>query len=321
MRYAKSLLLGGQLIDAEEVDPNSYQELICVCPHNRKKVKLVSYPGLPQFEGGEESKIFTWVHSEKISIPEKSECNEKNLYYKSQKYILDDVARVLRLNLLKPNLLKLIKSSAIFKQPVTFENLGNTLNDSLIKWFAQRLELSTSDEMFQDTAKIECQNLYEHCIRPALIDKSHWISKENTDKFTTHNHLFYGSKIAGEMLECALADFDGKDRRILIYLGTNEAVQESMQAAAFILSNLANSLLKGKEKSDFQQLWVSDKYQGMEKIREVAKKNSGLCTLYNDYTKNILYQFTINLSLIFWFIPWIEELKKINQESNFTNIC
>ncbi|GGA56046.1 hypothetical protein [Okeania sp. KiyG1] len=224
MKYAESLLLCGQLIDAEEVDPNSYQELICVCPHSRKEVKLVSYPGLPRFEGDEESKIFVWDHSEKISIPEASKCFEKNQYYKSQRYILDDVARLQRINLLKPNLVKLIKSSAIFEKPATLEGLGDTLNDSLIKWFVDRLEHFTFDGMFQDTARMECQSLYGNCIKAALADKSHWISKENIGNFTTHNHLFYGSKIAGEMLEYALANFDGKDRRLLIYLGINEAV-------------------------------------------------------------------------------------------------
>ncbi len=321
MQYAESMLLGGQLISAEEVDKETYDELICVCPHSKKKVELVSYPSstLPGYE--KLPFIFTWVHSEKIPQTELDECNEKNKYYESQTYITDEVAKMQRINLLKPNLIKLIKSSAIFEQPATIEGLGDVWENDLIKWFAERFEHFTFNGMFQDTAKLECKNLYDNCIKQALSNKNHWISLENTDNFTTHNHLTYGAKIASEMLEYALCNFDAKDRRILIYWGTNEAVQESMQQAAFSLSNLVNISLTGKEKSDFWQLWEEDKYQAMNKVKQFAQKNPDFCVLYNKYTKNILYQFTINIALIFWFILWLDELKRLNQHFKPNNIC
>ncbi|GGA56041.1 hypothetical protein [Okeania sp. KiyG1] len=59
-------------------------------------------------------------------------------------------------------------------------------------------------------------------------------------------------------------------------------------------------------------MWVEDKYQGMVKVRERAEKDLDFCVVYTFKSdlKNILYEFTINLALIFWFIPWIDELKK-----------
>lgn len=321
MRYAESKLLCGNLIHARDNFAFDYKELEVVSPVTKRKVELGYSRKNRNVSESEKPEFIEWVLCEGISNTELGDYRIEHKRIESQFDAINNKARRTRINRLKPNLLEIIKSSAILSQPINFDGCTDVWENSLIKWFVEILEVLASGRRFQDAAEMECRKLYLYCIKPALENKHYWIPRENIQKFTKKNHLTYGSKIASEMLKYALAKFEGSNQKILIYLGVNEAVQESMKVAGFVLSVLLEELLTKKNQFEFQQLWHKDKYQGMTKVREFSETNQDFCKIYNLYIKKITYQFTINLALIFWFVPWLDELKKLNQQPKPNNIC
>lgn len=315
MQYAESLLLCGQILGAEEVDEKTYKELVPVCPHSKKEVKLLSYPSsaLPGYE--KLPFLHTWVHSKRISCSESTKYNQQNKILQNRINELNNTARVDRINLLKPNLLKLIKKSAVFEQPATIGSLDNLFDRGLIHWFIQLLIELIRDKSFQDSAGIGCRNLYDNCIKESMVDKSSYFYQFVDSNFTAYNHKIYGSQIASEMLVYALANFQGQEIIELIYLGVNEPVQKLMRVAADKISMMAAAILEPDEESEFWELWEADKYQGMNMVKALAKKSPNLSAVYKKYISEVVLKFTINLCLIFWFVPWLEELKTINQET------
>lgn len=321
MRYAESKLLCGEIIDAGETDDDTYKELLLVCPASKNKVRLLSCNLADTPEGKPPRTLVTFVYSEKIPNGESRKFQEKNKYFGTNIDVLNDVARVQRINLLKPNLLEIIKSSAILDQPVTLDGLGNVFNDGLTRWFIDFLYNLTSDESYPDRIKSECQNLYDSCVKKTLRQCSDYFSDKETEHFTSHNHIVYGSKIASELLEYAMVNFCGKDRKALMYLVVNEEIQEFIYKAASQISLMARSILRGKEREDFQKLWIKDKYQGMNEVEELARISPEFRIMFDKYKTMVALSFTINLCLIFWFVPWLDELKKLNQQSKPNNIC
>ena len=90
---------------------------------------------------------------------------------------MNNLARLNRIDIFKPNLLELIKSSAILNQSVTLEGLSDVFNDGLTKWFIEVLQNLTYNESFQDRIKSECQDLYNSCVRGTLVKESDYFSK------------------------------------------------------------------------------------------------------------------------------------------------
>ncbi len=315
MQYAESLLLSGQIVATYEVDEESYGELRCVCPHSKTKV-YYAYSYENEIVYRNELPIYTeWRHLEKLEIDTIVECQTKNEYFYSEINALNDVAKAQQINLLKPNLIELIKTSAIFEQPATFDDYSKAWNIDLFKWFAETLETAILGKEFQDRITYECQSLWKSCVKKGLEDDNGYLYGKLTENFTSYNHLTYGSQIASEMLKYALSNFDTKDRRILICLAADEVAIEAMEACASAVSAFADSLLKGNEKRDFQQLWVENKYEAMNEILKMATEIPDIHKLFVKYHTNILFPFSISLCLIFWFIPWLDELKKLNQHS------
>ncbi len=315
MRYAESLLLCGQILDAEKVDKDSYEELLCVCPVSGNKV-ILEEGCQREFPSGEIFPISQrWIQPVVSSISGRVYHRYYSAHSIKNVDNRNNQAREQRINLLKPNLIELIKTSAIFEQPATFDDYSKAWNIDLFKWFAETLETAILGKEFQDRITYECQSLWKSCVKKGLEDDNGYLYGKLTENFTSYNHLTYGSQIASEMLKYALSNFDTKDRRILICLAADEVAIEAMEACASAVSAFADSLLKGNEKRDFQQLWVENKYEAMNEILKMATEIPDIHKLFVKYHTNILFPFSISLCLIFWFIPWLDELKKLNQHS------
>ncbi|NES64188.1 MAG: hypothetical protein F6K24_02430 [Okeania sp. SIO2D1] len=312
MKYAESLLLCGQLISADEVDKDSYSELSPVCPHSKKKVRLVSYPGLTQFEGDKESEIFTWVHSEEISIPESSECNEKNKYYESKKDIVNGIARSFRLSLLRPHIWELILSSVILDNPHGLQYYDDSEDDRLMMWFDQHFATLCHSPSYQVRIKQECENLYELCIKETIKDGNSQLFKKIAEIYSNYNHVVYGQQIAGEVLLHVLSTWESSDIHKLIYLAVNEEVCHAARKFSYVMSEIVRDMLKQSKRAEFMNLWVEDKSLGMDVIVELSKKFPRFTEIFKSGLATIDVMFSINLCLIFSCVPWIEKLKKIN---------
>lgn len=177
MRYAESILLGGHLIHARDTFGIDWRKLLLVCPYSKKKVEL-GYPrNTRHIPEAEMENFLIWKHCEKISQAELKKCREKNKPIESQVDRMNNLARLNRIDIFKPNLLELIKSSAILNQSVTLEGLSDVFNDGLTKWFIEVLQNLTYNESFQDRIKSECQDLYNSCVRGTLVKESDYFSK------------------------------------------------------------------------------------------------------------------------------------------------
>ncbi|MEM1167843.1 MAG: hypothetical protein AAGJ08_01805 [Cyanobacteria bacterium P01_H01_bin.35] len=315
MQYAESKLLCGEIIDASDVDIETYEELIPVCLVTKKRVRLVTYPAqsVPEWDTGE--LIHTWTHIDKIPYSTLNLCYESNQHYGKESHTINSLAYYNRLKLLNPNLIKLIKNSAVFEQPATVGNLDNLFDGGLMHWLVDFLIEIVRNKVAQNRFMDECQNLYDNCIKESMADKSSYFYQFVDSNFTAPNHKVYGSKIASEMLGYALANLQGQDIIELIHLGVNEPVQESMRIAADKISSMAASTLEPDEKSEFWEWWKANKYLGMNRIKEFSKKSPNLRFIYKKYIAEVLHKFSLNLCLIFWFVPWLDELKKLNQQS------
>ncbi|MDY7005034.1 MAG: hypothetical protein SWX82_14110 [Cyanobacteriota bacterium] len=177
MRYAESILLGGQLIDAAKVDDKSYKELLCVCPNCKKEVFVEDSKKVTPRWGRIVPVGQIWKHSEDIEAIALDECREKNKYYETQAYILDGIASSQRLELLRRNLWELIFSSTVLNDAEILE-YEDYEEDRLMMWFYQHFENLCNNSLYQAGIKHECENLYKNCIKKIIEDGNNHLVKK-----------------------------------------------------------------------------------------------------------------------------------------------
>ncbi|NEO55915.1 MAG: hypothetical protein F6K54_24315 [Okeania sp. SIO3B5] len=297
MKYAESLLLGGQLISADEAHRDSYKELLCVCPFSKKEVFVEDSKKITPRWGRIVPVGPIWKHSEKIDAIALDECQRMNKYYESKKDMANDVARTLRLSLLKPYLWELILSSAILDNSPKLENYEYPQEDRLMVWFDEHVEKLCNSQPYQVRVRQECENLYKTCIKKTLENNHNQSFEKIAGIYDNHSHRIYGQQIASEVLECVLATWEPDDIRKLIYIAANNDVYSAARSAASLLSGVVKYESGQPKEAEFVDLWVEDKYLGMNKIPELTRQSSYLAKIYKSSLAAVDKMFTLTTLL------------------------
>ncbi len=321
MQYAESMLLGGQLISAEEVDKETYDELICVCPHSKKKVELVSYPSstLPGYE--KLPFIFTWVHSEKIPQTELDECNEKNKYSQAQVHKKNMKARKRRYNFYKKYLWEILS-----RLPISNGNDLNELHESVwksdsMKWYAESFKYSCRDKDIQDYILRNVKKTYDTTVAESSLIKKDKKLEKIVDLIVEQKHGFFHKEIAGEALLFCLKYWSESEIEKLICYGFSELLLNHIEEHANSMIELALKLLAPDRRFKLIEKTNSNWYLGMVDAMATIVLYPTALESYLDGMEIIDDIFFSQLYLIFLCIPWIDELKKLNQQSQTENIC
>jgi len=313
MRYAKSLLLCGQIIDAQEVEPDTYQELLCVCPISEKKVKLVTYPWSGPRKDGEPPVIHVWIHDEKISYSELNECNEKNQSLSTIIEIVNRDATKKRLKLFQPHLWELIMSSPLFQKPMTMEGYDLLWKNNLTSWLAYEILKLCRTPEFQAQAKEKCEKSVPEQLKRLTKDKNFHISIVANNILTDKKLHSYKQQIAGEALEFACQKLDDTDLRRLIYLGVDGELYKRMLKFASKVKCFAISFHPKMGKIVLYQKGEPDPQLNLSQTLADAKTMSVFGKNIQDEMDSITQLFIFNLSIIFSSIAWIDKLKKLNK--------
>lgn len=321
MQYAESMLLCGELINANDAEYDTYKDLLCRCPNCGSEVFLKkSYTR--QYKNNKSTSVrASWNHFQEVPAIVEARCESRTKYGKKKILTQNSQARNQRLKLYRYRLWDLIHKSPILND--TKENLQYEYiwGSDLIRYFAEELLLTCRSKEIQEQIPGEVSNLYE-----GFLAQTWTVEKESDYKLlqsilANDKHKIYRKQVAGEALGFVMKHWSTNDMKKLVCLGFNDELEENIKIFSSLNKEITFRVLGKDNQQSFLSLWERDKFLGMQSCETIARKFPHYRENFVKGMAGIKVGFFVNLCLIFLSIPWIDELRKINQQSKSRKVC
>ncbi|NEP81534.1 MAG: hypothetical protein F6K39_27245 [Okeania sp. SIO3B3] len=310
MKYAESLLLGGELIDADNANYDSYKDLLMRCPACGSEVFLSRGFTRTTKTGRRVVVSSTWKHFKEVDIAVVRQCERRCQYKKTEVQSKNSSIRRQRLKAYRHRIWELIKKSPLVDTEDLQPRVNSVLDDPSFRWFIESSSRFLRHLHEGDGIQKEVENVIRQIISDDNATEPGNIIVR--DLLIQDKYLDYRKQITGEALEFCFQHWSRNELHKLMTLGLWEVSQTRIlnwqhKMAECLLENLSPPY-----KKMFVEVWNRDRYQGMDIVDKSTSRFQQIKELLLEGMEYYISQLVTNLVVAFLTIPWLEELKKIN---------
>ena len=315
MKYAKSMTLGGQLIDATKITCADSKNLLPRCPICGKPVFLKGYYVRSLSQEGQLNSLNEWMHYPEVDSSTVEECEAWAKYGHKEILKIRDEAKDKRYEIYNAKLWDILKTSDLINWDLYLLNYERFWKTDVLRWYGEKLlkrfRSDRSSEIFDATLRYSGEQAEK---------KSPWFAGNSIDapieKLIVSNVTnIYSQKIVREAFMYLWFHGSEGDIKKLIVFGINTTLTQEIYAvtgAAIIsLNDLAEKVYIDGSEVNVSEL---DNYQALMCAETMAYQMPAFKESWEEKMSEIEAGFFLTLCVSLLAVPWIDELKKISQQ-------
>ncbi|MDJ0553502.1 MAG: hypothetical protein QNJ68_03500 [Microcoleaceae cyanobacterium MO_207.B10] len=310
MKYAKSILLAGEYIDAETATYDDYKDLLMTCPCCESPVFLCK--GFDRhYKSGKVVKILsTWKHYSDRGVEGIAECEARSQYRPQDVEQRNTVARKQRFKLYRTRLWDLIALSPFVKGLETEKHIRTLLEDGVTHWFVNRASKCFRDERIFPDIYSEIDMRCNHALNN--IPKKDKLSTydEALIAILRDSNLEYRKQIAAEAMKFCFRNYSGNDLKKLTAFAMPETLHKDiLRWTEYLIEGLIEDAPL-RIQSEIIEMYNSTPGKVMELIEGSVGGNEITKNKFANALSGLVHDLFGNMAGLFLSIPWLEELKK-----------